>query len=70
MLLNILIIVNLLSKAISLGIGSLVVYLDSQLVVCQLNDIYRVRDPYLYHQFLRVCLLQRSFNFITFIHIP
>ena len=35
-------IVNLLSEAISLGLGSLVVYLDSQLVVSHLNNIYRV----------------------------
>ena len=51
-------IINLLSKAISLGIDSLVVYLDSQLLVSQLNNIYQVRDPYLYRQFLRVILLQ------------
>jgi len=53
------VVVNLLSEAISLGIDSLVVYLDSKLVVSQLNNIYHVRDPNLYHQFLRVCLLQR-----------
>jgi len=39
-------------------------------VVSQLNNIYHVRDPYLYRQFLRVRLLQRSFIYITFIHIP
>lgn len=50
-------IINLLSEAISLDIDSLVVYLDSQLVVSQLNSIYLVRDPYLYRQFLRVRLL-------------
>lgn len=54
----------------SYGIESLVVYLDSQLVVSQLNNIYRVRDPSLHHQTLRVKLLQRSFNFISFINIP
>ena len=52
------IIINLLSKEISYGIDSLVVYLDSQLVVSQLNSIYQVRDPYLYRQFLRVRVLQ------------
>ena len=64
------VVVNLLSEAISLGVGSLVVYLDSQLVVSQLNNISHVRDPYLYRLFLRVCLLQISFNYITYIHIP
>jgi len=62
--------INLLSEEISLGIDSLLVYLDSQLVVSQLHNINRVRYPYLYRQFLSVHLLQTSFNFITFIHIP
>ena len=64
------IVINLLSEAIYFGIESLVVYLDSQLVMSQLNNIYCMRDPLLHHQFLRMILLQRSFNFITFIHIP
>jgi len=64
------VVINLLSEAISLGVDSLVVYLDSQLVVSQINNIYCVRDPYLYCNFMRVCLLQRSFIYITFIHIP
>ena len=64
------VVVNLLSELISLGIDSLVVYLDPQLVVSQLNNIYHVRDPYLYRQFLKVILLQRSFIYIIFIHIP
>lgn len=51
------VVLNLLSKEISYGTDSLVVYLDSQLVVSQLNNTYRVRDPYLYHQFLRVRVL-------------
>ncbi len=63
-------ILNLLSKAISYGIDSLVVCLDSQLVVSQLNNTYLVRDPYLYHQFLRVRVLERSFIYITYDHIP
>ena len=40
-------VVYLLSEAISLGVDSLVVFLDSQLVVSQLNNTYRVRDPFL-----------------------
>ena len=63
-------VVYLLSEAISLGIDSLVVFLDSQLVVSQLNNTYRVRDPFLLRLFLRVRLLKRSFQFLTFIHIP
>ena len=64
------VIINLLSKEITYGIDLLVVYLDSQLVVSQLNNIYRVRDPYLYRQFFRLRVLQRSFFYITYVHIP
>ena len=63
-------VVYLLSEAISLGVDSLVVFLDSQLVVLQLNNNYRVRDPFLLRLYLRVRLLQISFQFLTFIHIP
>ena len=63
-------VVNLLSEEISLSVDSLVVYLDSQLVVSQLNNTYRVRDPFLHRLFFRVGLLQRSFKFLMFIHIP
>jgi ribonuclease HI len=47
-------IIELLRDAISHGILSLEVHLDSQLVVCQLNDSYHVRDPTLLQIFLRV----------------
>ena len=62
-------VINLLSEAISHEIDSLVVYLDSQLIVSQLNNIYRVRDPCLYFQYLRVRFLQRSFIYINYLHI-
>ena len=52
-------VVNLLSEAISLGVDSLVVYLDSQLAVSQLNNTYRIKDPFLHQLFFRVHLLQR-----------
>ena len=64
------VVINLLSKVISYEIDSLVVYLDSQLIVSQLNNIYRIRDPCLYHQHLRVRSLQRSFTYINYLHIP
>ena len=63
-------VVNIFSKAISLGVDLLVVYLDSQLVVSQLNKTYCVRHPFLHQLFLRVRLLQCSFHYVTFIHIP
>jgi ribonuclease HI len=64
------VIIKLLCNAISHGILSLEVHLDSQLVVCHLNDSYRVCDPTLFRRFLRVCLLERQFDFITYYHIP
>ena len=67
MLLNI---VALSSFYISHGILSLEVHLDLELVVSQLNGLYRVRDPTLLRIFLRVRLLERQFNSITYIHIP
>lgn len=63
-------IIDLLFEAISYGIDSLVVYLDSQLIMSQLNNIYRVRDPCLYCEYLRARLLQRSFNYINYLHNP
>ena len=39
------IVIELLCDSISHGIHSLEVRLDSQLVVCQLNNNYRMRDP-------------------------
>jgi ribonuclease HI len=63
------VVIELLRDAISHGILSLEVSLDSQLVVCQLNGCYRVRDPTLLHRFLWVRLLERQFDFITYYHI-
>ena len=41
-------IIELLHDALSLGISHLRVYLDTQLVVSQLNIIYQVHDPNLH----------------------
>ena len=56
--------------AISHGVLSLEVRLDSHLVVSQLNGLYHVRDPTLLRIFLRVRLLERQFDNITYIHVP
>ena len=63
-------VVNLLSEEISLVVYLLVLYLDSQLVISQLNNTYHVRYPFLHLLFLRVHFLQHSFHYVTFIHIP
>ena len=61
---------QLLGDAISHGVLSLEVRLDLELVVSQLNGLYHVRDPTLLRRFLRVRLLERQFDSITYIHIP
>jgi ribonuclease HI len=61
---------EILRDAISHGILSLEVRLDSQLVVCHLNNSYHVHDPTLLQIFLRVCLLEQQYDFITYHHIP
>ena len=48
------VVIELLCDAISHGIRSLEVRMYSQLIVCQLNDSYRVRDPTLIRLFLLV----------------
>jgi ribonuclease HI len=52
------VIIELLHDAISHGIHSLEVLLDSQLVVCQLKDSYHVHNPNLLRRFLWVHLLE------------
>ena len=62
--------IELLHDALSHGISHLQVYLDSQLVVSQLNEVYRIYDPSLHRLFLRVRLLEHCFDYITYIHVP
>jgi ribonuclease HI len=63
-------VIELLHDALLLGISRLQVYLDAQLVVSQLNRIYRVHNPTLHRRFLRVRLLERYFDYITYFHVP
>ena len=56
--------------AIAHGVHSLEVCLDSQLVVSQLNGLYRIIDPTLLQIFLHVRLLEWKFDNITYIHAP
>ena len=63
-------VIELLSESISFGIRSLIVRLDSELVVLQLNRVYAIRNPVLLRLFLRVRLLEREFDYIEYQHIP
>ena len=64
------VVIKLLSNANSLGIRQLLVHLDSQLIVSQLNGIYRVHDPNLLQKYLRIKPLECNFKYITYVHIP
>ena len=64
------VIIDLLCDAISHGVHCLEVRLDSQLVVSQLNGLYRIRDPTLLRRFLWVRLLEWQFESIPYIHVP
>jgi ribonuclease HI len=62
-------VIGLLTDTQHHHIHHLSIFLDSQLVVLQLNNVYRVRDPCLFRKYLQVRLLSRHFNSITFTHI-
>ena len=54
----------------SRDISNLVVRLDSQLVVMQLTNRCHICNPTLLHHYLRVRLLERQFEIITYEHVP
>ena len=58
-----------MTNASSLGILSLVVCLDFELVISQLTSYYYVRNPMLYRKYLRAHLLEFSFDVISYEHI-
>ena len=63
-------VIGLLTEATSRYFHDLVVLMDSQLVVFHLNHVYTIRNHVLLHLFQRVSLLERSFETITYRHIP
>ena len=63
-------VIGLLTEFASQDISHLVVFMDSQLVVSHLNHMYSIQNPTLIHLFQRVCLLESSFETITYRHIP
>ena len=62
-------VIDLLVDVPSQDIHDLVVFMDSQLVVCHINHVYTIGNPTLLFPFRRVRLLERPFNFITYRHI-
>ena len=63
-------VIGILIEATSQDVHNLVVLMDLQLMVFHLNNIYTIRNLVLLHLFRRVCLLERSFETITYRHIP
>ena len=63
-------VIGLLTEAASQDVYNLVVLIDSQLMVCHLNHVYTIRNHVLLSLFQRVRLLERSFEIITYKHIP
>jgi ribonuclease HI len=63
-------VIGLLTQASSLGISRIIIYLDSQLVVYQLNRIYAICSPILLRLHLQVLRLERMFDYIEYRHIP
>jgi ribonuclease HI len=59
-------VIGLLTHASSLGISRIIIYLDSQLVVYQLNRIYAIRSPILLRLHLQVHRLERMFDYIEY----
>ena len=61
---------GLLADALFHRILHLHVRLDSLLLVMQLNGVYRVHNPVLFIRYLRVKLLIREFEALTFNYVP
>lgn len=59
-----------MQKAEELGAKSLTCFLDSELVVKQLNGQYKVKHPDMKPLFARVKKLSENFDDIAFLHIP
>ena len=50
--------IELLSRSISFGIRSLIVRLDSELILLQLNRVYEIKNPVFLRLFLKFRLLE------------
>ena len=61
---------DLLTTALQMGIYHLDIFLDSQLLVSQLNNYYRVHALFLFRKFLCTKQMVRTFESITFTHAP
>ena len=63
-------VIGLVMESLDNDVREIRVYLHSELVVQQLNQVYTIRNPLLLYTFRRVRLLERSFEQVTYQHIP
>ena len=63
-------VIGLLMGALANDVRDIRVYLDSKLVVQQLNRVYTIRNPLLLRTFQRVRILESSFEQVLYQHIP
>jgi len=59
-----------LEKSSGLGIRSLIVYTDSELLYRQMTGIYKVRTPHIKELYLKVQILKKRFEFFMIKHVP
>jgi ribonuclease HI len=64
------VVIALMTNAYVFKIHSLVVRLDYELFISQLTSCYSICNQMLYHKYLRVRFLERSFDVISYEHIP
>ncbi len=59
-----------LKRLLALGYKKVRVYLDSELVVKQLNGLYKIKNPDLLPLYQSVKQQQQAFTSISFVHVP
>lgn len=59
-----------LEEAEKLGFKKVKIFLDSELIVNQLNNLYRVKDAKLKSLYFRILKLSRIFHSLSWAHIP
>ena len=64
------VVIGLMSDTLHQGIRHMHVYLDSQLVVSQLNQTFETRDTHLFRKILCAKRLSIQFDYIKFTHVP
>jgi ribonuclease HI len=62
--------IRALEKAAAMEAKTLVVHSDSELVVRQMQVLYRVREPRLRTLYFKAVSLLENFRDVTFVHIP